>query len=91
MQRPRQPDVWGSFKSQHQTYQGRRSQETGECQARMRDKQAETIEAARHQNLLLPQVAQVEEIKEDAMTKKDAEATEALETLAATRGDRIPQ
>ena len=85
MQRPRQPDVWGSFKSQRQTHQGRRSQETGGCQAHLRDKQAETIEAARHQNLLLPQAAQVEEIKEDT------ETMEVLETLAATRGDRIPR
>jgi len=59
-----------------------------ECQALPRDKQAEVIQAVRHQNLLLPQVTQIKEIKKDVTTDK---ATEALEALAATRGDRVPQ
>jgi len=49
------------------------------------------IKAARHQYLLLPQIAQVEEIKKDTEIKEDTEIMEVQETLATTRGDRVPR
>ena len=89
MQRLWRPDVWGPPKSRCRIRYRRHSLEVGWCQAHLWDKQAETIKAARHQNLLLPRIAQVDEIKEDAEIREDMEIKEVLETLAATRGDRI--
>ena len=55
------------------------------------------IKAARHQYLLLPQIAQAVEIKEDMEIKEDTEAKEDMEvmevqeTLATIRGGRAPR